>query len=78
MSDIKEYVQYDSICENLKNSKNLTEVIEVKIKISIWVKWGSLLGEVGYGTSMEERERPEYRIFSIFRSKDCYMALFTV
>lgn len=65
MSDIKEYIQYDSICENLKNSKNLTEVIEVKIKISIW---GSLLGEVGYGTSMEERERPEYRIFSIFRS----------
>lgn len=75
MSDIKEYIQYDSICENLENSKNLTEVIEVKIKISIW---GSLLGEVGYGTSMEERERPEYRIFSIFRSRDCYMALFTV
>ena len=39
ITDTKEYIQYDSICENLKNSKTWTEVIKVKLRTTIRVRF---------------------------------------
>lgn len=53
MLDTKRYIPDDSFYKNFKTSDNLTEVTEVTIMFTLWVRWG-IKGNVGSGSRMEQ------------------------